>query len=188
MQMAFYFDQARCLGCYTCRVACKDWHDVEAGPAVWRQITAKEWGTYPKVYLSYVSLSCNHCESPACAEACPVDAITKRDKDGVMVVDREECLGGDDCGRDCLEACPYNVPQFGEEENPKMQMCTFCADRLAEDKMPICVESCPMRALDAGPIDALKEKYGSVQTIDGFIFSPKTKPSIVFKPRYTEKS
>ena len=184
MQMGFYFDQARCLGCYTCRVACKDWHNVGAGPAVWRRITSKEWGTYPKVYLSYVSLSCNHCREPACAEACPVEAITKREADGVMAVDREECLGGDDCGRDCLEACPYDVPQFGEEENPKMQMCTFCQDRPDENKQPACVEACPMRALDCGSLEDLREQYGDVKAARGFQYSAETKPSILFKPRY----
>ena len=24
-QVGFYFDQTRCIGCYTCAVACKDW-------------------------------------------------------------------------------------------------------------------------------------------------------------------
>jgi anaerobic dimethyl sulfoxide reductase subunit B (iron-sulfur subunit) len=38
MQLAFYFDQTRCTGCYTCAVACKDWHDVPAGPASWMRV------------------------------------------------------------------------------------------------------------------------------------------------------
>jgi anaerobic dimethyl sulfoxide reductase subunit B (iron-sulfur subunit) len=38
MQLAFYFDQTRCTGCYTCVVACKDWHDIPAGPASWMLI------------------------------------------------------------------------------------------------------------------------------------------------------
>ena len=36
MQLAFYFDQTRCIGCYTCTVACKNWHDIPAGPANWQ--------------------------------------------------------------------------------------------------------------------------------------------------------
>jgi len=35
MQLGFYFDQTRCVGCLTCVVACKDWHDIPAGPANW---------------------------------------------------------------------------------------------------------------------------------------------------------
>ena len=85
-QWAFYFDQSRCVGCYACSVACKDWHNIEAGPVQWRRIISREEGAYPKVSLSYLSLSCNHCEKPACANACPADAITKRKDDGIVVV------------------------------------------------------------------------------------------------------
>ncbi|WP_342666912.1 4Fe-4S dicluster domain-containing protein, partial [Salmonella enterica] len=34
--------------------------------------------------------------------------------------------------------------------------CDGCYDRVAEGKKPICVESCPLRALDFGPIDELR--------------------------------
>jgi len=183
MQMAFYFDQSRCIGCYACAVACKDWNNIAAGPAHWRRVTSLEWGTYPNVFLTYLSLSCHHCATPACEEACPVNAIGKNKKNGVMAVNRDECLGYNACGA-CKQACPYEVPQFGEEENPKMQMCTFCADRLADNKKPACVDSCPVRALDAGPIDELNKRYGSIKEVPGFTCSAKTKPSILFKPRY----
>ena len=185
MQMGFYFDQSRCTGCYTCCVACKDWNDIPAGPAHWRRVTSREWGTYPEVYLTYFSLSCSHCEKPACAVACPVSAIAKRQEDGIVVVDREACLGGDICGMTCKQACPYGVPQFGSGENPRMQICHFCLDRLNENKKPACVDSCPVRALDAGPLDELKEKYGDGKEAEGFIYSLETKPSIIVKPRYT---
>ena len=42
-----------------------------------------------------------------------------------------------------------------------------------------------MRALDAGPIEELSEKYGSKKVVEGFTYSNKTKPSIIFKPRYS---
>jgi len=183
MQMAFYFDQSRCIGCYACAVACKDWNNIAAGPAHWRRVTSLEWGTYPNVFLTYLSLSCHHCATPACEEACPVNAIGKNKKNGVMAVNRDECLGYNACGA-CKQACPYEVPQFGEEENPKMQMCTFCADRLADNKKPACVDSCPVRALDAGPIEELQAQYGNVNKVPGFRASSKTMPSIIFKPRY----
>lgn len=184
MQMAFYFDQSRCTGCYTCSIACKDWHDVSDTSVHWRRVISREWGAYPKVFLSYLSLSCNHCERPACAKACPVDAITKREEDGIVMVDRESCPGNDACEMLCKKACPYSVPQFGDEEGAKMQMCNFCLDRLVENKKPICVNACPMRALDAGSINELKEKYGDLKEAEGFTHSKKTKPSIIFKPRY----
>ena len=51
----------------------------------------------------------------------------------------------------------------------------------------ICVEACPMRALDAGPLEELKAHYGDIQEVEGFTHSKKTKPSIIFKPRYNSK-
>ena len=34
-----------------------------------------------------------------------------------------------------------------------------------------------MKALDAGPLDELKTKYGEVRTVEGFAHSEKAKPS-----------
>jgi len=182
MQMGFYFDQTRCTGCFTCVVACKDWNDVEAGPATWRRVTTLEKGRYPDLFVAFLSTSCYHCAKPACVSACPVSAISKREHDGVVVVDREACLGRDGCEM-CLQACPYDAPQFGAEENPKMQMCHFCLDRLAGGKKPVCVDACPMRAMDAGTIEELRGKYGDIREAEGFVYSEKLIPSIVFKPK-----
>ena len=182
MQFGFYFDQTRCIGCHTCVVACKDWHDVEAGPASWMRMTTIERGKFPDVFVAFLSNVCYHCADPACISACPVGAISKREVDGIVVVDREGCLGKDDCGL-CKGACPYGVPQFGAEENAKMQMCNLCLDRLAEGKKPVCGAACLTRALDAGPIDELATKYGDVKEAIGFIYSAEISPSIVFKPK-----
>jgi anaerobic dimethyl sulfoxide reductase subunit B (iron-sulfur subunit) len=154
----------------------------------WRRVIPRERGTYPDVFLSYLSLSCNHCALPACAGACPANAISKRAEDGIVVVKRDVCLGNVTCTALCKKACPYGVPQFGEEEGAKMQMCTFCIDRLAESKKPVCVEACPMRALDAGPLDELEKQYGAIREAKGFVYSKKTCPSIIFKPRYMREN
>ena len=182
MQLAFFIDQSRCTGCHTCTVACKDWHDIPAGPVHWRRVIRIEKGKHPNLFVAFHTLSCLHCAEPACIAACPVGAIYKRKEDGIVLVDREKCLGKDACGL-CLEACPYDVPQFGEEENARMQKCDFCVDRWAEDKKPVCVESCPMRALDAGPLDELQNKYGTLQEVESFYYDPQNKPSVVFKAR-----
>lgn len=181
MQMGFYFDQTRCTGCFACVVACKDWHDVPAGPASWRRVMTIEKGEYPDLFVAFLSTACYHCVEPGCISACPADAISKRELDGV-VVDREACLGKDNCSL-CLEECPYDAPQFGVEENAKMQKCDFCLDRLAQNKKPACVDACPMRALDAGPIEELRVKYGDTREAEGFVYSENLIPSTVFKPK-----
>jgi len=182
MQMGFYFDQTRCTGCYTCVVACKDWHDIPPGPASWRRVVSIEKGKFPNPSVAFLSMACCHCARPLCVSACPVGAISKREQDGVVAVDGELCLGKNSCEL-CREACPYDIPQFGAEESAKMQMCNLCLDRLAEGKNPICVDACPMRALDAGPMNRLTAKYGDIKEATGFVFSAETEPSIVFKPK-----
>ncbi len=181
--MGFYFDQTRCVGCFTCCVACKDWHDIPAGPANWMRLTYVEKGEYPKPFVAYVAITCYHCEHPACADACPAGAIFKRQGDGIVVVNEDGCLGETLCGGLCRQACPYEAPQFGDEPDPRMQKCDFCLDRWKEGKRPICVDACPMRALDAGPMDELRARYGAGKEGTGFIWSQKTRPSVVVRPR-----
>ena len=180
-QMGFYFDQTRCTGCYTCSVACKDWYDVDAGPENWMRIIPVEKGKFPNLSLSYLALACNHCADPPCIKACPVNAITKREKDGIVIVDQDLCLGKSECGAKCLKVCPWDAPQFSSKENAKMRKCNLCLERIENGKQTICVESCPMYALDVGPLDELQQKYGKNVEAEGFQYNEKFGPSIIFK-------
>jgi anaerobic dimethyl sulfoxide reductase subunit B (iron-sulfur subunit) len=166
-------------------VACKDWHDIPAGQVNWRWIARVEQGKFPHVFVAFNSLSCLHCAEPDCLAACPVDAIHKRPDNGIVLVSQEACIGKQDCGL-CFEACPYDAPQFDESPDAKMEKCHFCIERWAAGKKPICVEACPMRALDAGPIYELEAKYGTRQEVEGFACDPATKPSVIFKARAPE--
>ena len=183
MQMAFYFDQARCIGCLACVIACKQWHQVPPGPVKWRRVITIESGTYPETKAHFLSAACYHCAFPACAAVCPGEAITKRKEDGVVVVNQDNCLGKK-C-RLCLDACPYGAPQFGDDEKAVMQKCDFCADRLAEGKKPICVAACITGALDAGPIERLERKYGGGHEAIGFVNHEDLKPSVLYKTKLT---
>jgi len=182
-QMGFYFDQTRCTGCYTCTVACKDWHDLSAGPVNWMRVHTIEKGKFPDLFVAYLALSCCHCENTPCAMVCPAGAIIKRESDGIVVVDREKCLGNLDCGKACFKACPWGAPQFGQEENAKMQKCDLCLERLEQGQKPICVEACPMYALDVGPLPELRAKYGDCVEAEGFRYPERFKPSVTFKPK-----
>lgn len=183
MQLGFYFDQTRCVGCFTCCVACKDWHDIPAGPANWMRLTYLEKGEYPHPFVAYVGIPCYQCERPACVDACPAGAISKREKDGIVVVNADECLGQSLCGGLCRQACPYEAPQFEADENPKMQKCDLCLERWEEGKRPVCVAACPVRALDAGPMEELRARYGLERQCPGLAWSEKTGPSVVVRPK-----
>ncbi len=182
MQMGFHFDQSRCLGCYACIVACEDWHDVKEG-ANWVRVTAIERGKFPDLSLSYLFITCLHCSEPLCIKACPVNAIIKREEDGIVIVDRRVCFGSEKCSFACQKVCPYKVPELGPEPNAKMQKCDLCLDRWAEGKKPVCVNSCPMRALDVGSLDKLRAKYGDTREAEGFVYSKRVMPSIIFKQK-----
>lgn len=185
MQLGFLFDQTRCTGCYTCVIACKDWHDIPAGSVNYRSVITLEKGEFPKVFVTFLTTSCYHCEKPACIDACPELAITKREADGIVEVNQDKCIGKDKCNL-CQQSCPYDAPQFMNELNSKMEKCNFCLDRLEENKEPICVASCPMRALNSGPLDELKEKYYAVQEAEGFNYNYNLRPSVIFKPKKNE--
>ena len=51
-----------------------------------------------------------------------------------------------------------------------------------EGKTPVCVSACPLRALDSGPIDELKRKYGDVRQIYPMVDPSMTEPNFVIKP------
>lgn len=184
--MGFYIDQSRCIGCGTCIVACKDWYDISAGPVSWRWINIIEKGKYPKLFVAFLSLSCLHCAEPSCIPACPVNAIFKRKEDGIVIVNQEACLGNMSCPTFCKDACPYGAPQFSAETGAKVQFCHLCINRWHERKKPICVEACPLRALDAGPLDELQIKYGYKKAVEGFVYVEDNRPSVVFKAREPE--
>jgi anaerobic dimethyl sulfoxide reductase subunit B (iron-sulfur subunit) len=147
------------------------------------RICAIEEGRFPDLFVAYLASPCYHCESPACVTVCPAKAITKREVDGIVVVDSEKCLGNENCPTACLNACPWDAPQFGPEENAKMQKCDFCVERLENGQQPICVASCPMYALDVGPLTEFRAKYGAFSEAAGFRYSEKLGPSAAFKPK-----
>jgi anaerobic dimethyl sulfoxide reductase subunit B (iron-sulfur subunit) len=181
MQIGFYFDQTRCIGCLACVVACKQWNRIPPGLVKWRKVITTERGKYPDVSVSFLSSGCYHCENPACLKVCPSQAIRKRETNGVVVVDKKLCLGGMKCRFACQKACPYDAPQFGFEENPRMQKCNFCEERQIENKKPICVEACITGALDADSMEQLKSKYDPINEAKGFVYSQRLKPAICFK-------
>ncbi len=178
-QYGFYFDQSRCYGCQACSVACKDWNNIAPGPEKWMAVYEWEKGTFPNMRLHELAFPCGHCEKPACALACPNGAIFKEDKYGAVLVDEQKCKGA----RKCLDACPYGTPRFADDEpGTKMTKCTMCIDRLEAGNIPICVASCPMRALDFGPMDELIKKYGDCRQLEDMPDPATTVPSWVATP------
>ncbi len=182
-QFGFYFDQARCIGCHTCAVACKDWNNVDAGSVNWMRVNEILKGKFPNLKMVYLSIACNHCSNPPCIKVCPANAIIKRESDGIVLVNQDACIGYEVCGAKCLKACPWDAPQFANLKKAKMEKCNLCYDRLEKGQQPICVEACPMYAIDVGPIEKLKEKYKYSNEAEGFLYNNRVDPSIIFKSK-----
>lgn len=73
------------------------------------------------------------------------------------------------------------APQYNAEKG-HMTKCDGCYSRVAEGKQPICVESCPLRALEFGPIEELRQKHGTLAAVAPLPRAHFTKPNIVIKP------
>ncbi len=149
-QLSFVFDEDRCVQCHACEGACKSWRQTPAG-VKWRWVRNLWTGRYPDVSGSTATIACQHCADPACLAACPVGAITKDEATGVVRVDAGACIG---C-RACLRACPFGVPQFGEDG--VMQKCDLCGAQSAADRPP-CVRTCPTGALELVWRDAAQKR------------------------------
>ncbi len=123
MQKGFYFDQARCTGCFACSIACKDLHNTPAGPANWMQVQYREAGNIPDLFVSHQATPCYHCANPVCSFVCPNDAITKREQDGVVVVDRDKCRGAEPCGIIDVASTGGGDYTYGESTAPCQAAC-----------------------------------------------------------------
>lgn len=181
MQLGFYFDQSKCVGCCCCVIACICEYSLAFPDVIWRRVSWLD----PRESFTFLSISCMHCAEPLCVEACPVGAITKREENGIVVVDQDSCLGKDACS-ECKDACPYDALQFGPESNAAASKCDLCLDRVKDGKRPVCVDACCFEALDYGPLDRLRAKYGDLREAPGFEYSEEARPSFVIKGKPVE--
>lgn len=184
-QLGFYINQSLCTGCKACSVACKDKNNSDVG-INFRRVYNPEEGSYlgqpnggfvTNVKSYYFSISCNHCSEPKCLSICPTGAISKRKKDGVVIIDQDICAGT----QLCIKACPYGSPQYNKKVF-KSNKCNFCIDLQEQGEDPVCVATCPMRAIEFGPIDELRKKYGNISQIKGMPSPESTDPNIVITP------
>ncbi|MFH1651540.1 MAG: 4Fe-4S dicluster domain-containing protein [Chloroflexota bacterium] len=167
----FVCDNEKCIGCGRCVVACKLENKVP-WPAEFNRTwveryvikdsgeilvdspeggrdgfkdgeidTAGVWKSF------FVPKLCNQCDNPPCVTVCPVGA-THKTPDGVVLIDRDHCIG---C-RYCIQACPYGA-RFFLPDLKVVDKCTWCYHRISRGLIPACVEVCPAGARTFGDLN-----------------------------------
>ena len=147
MAYGMLIDLKKCVGCHACAVACKEAHGTP--PGITRSHVKREFeGEYPDATMHIVPMLCMHCENPPCVEACPTEGATYKREDGIVVVDKEKCIG---C-KYCMMACPYGVRSWSPSENV-VEKCTLCGQLTAAGEQPKCVAACCGSARFYGDLD-----------------------------------
>ena len=185
-------------GCDWCRRACHLAHNVPRIPDkdhevkwIWNEPCANVFPFQQSEYTARtftgtLPVLCNHCANPACVRVCPTGATWKRE-DGVVMMDYHRCIG---C-RYCMAACPYGSRSFNfVDPRPYLgkvnldfptrtagvvEKCNFCEERLADGRLPACVEACPARAIVFGD---LNDEHSPVREVLARRYAVQRRPEL----------
>jgi Fe-S-cluster-containing dehydrogenase component len=158
-------DVDECIGCGNCVRACKEENGVPREPFYFRtwveryhvpegnmehpQVDSPNGGYdgFKEKYRPgdgaksfFVPKLCNQCAHSPCVQVCPVGA-TFESPDGVVLVDKEYCLG---C-RYCVQACPYGC-RYIDPASGTVDKCNLCYHRITKGLTTACCEACPTAA------------------------------------------
>jgi tetrathionate reductase subunit B len=195
-----------CIGCGRCVEACKVENDVLREPFFFRTWVERYvigpdgeatvdspgggiGGFKPResgqeaVRTFFVPKLCNQCDNPPCVQVCPVGA-TYKTEDGVILVDRDYCIG---C-RYCIQACPYGA-RYLDPRTKTADKCTFCYHRITKGLLPACVEVCPTQARVFGELTVVSSplrrlmRMSHLQVLKPYL---NTDPKVVYTGLDTE--
>lgn len=201
-------DLSKCVGCGACVAACREVNghkfpeptrpfpkmypatvkveDWSARRQVTDRLTPYNWlyiqtarGQFQgQPFEIHIPRRCMHCQNPPCANLCPWGAAA-REKNGIVRIDDQICLGG----AKCKTVCPWEIPMrqtgvglylkllptYGG--NGVMYKCDRCRDRVAQGLKPACVDACPYEVQDIGPRSEIVAKaHALARNMGGYIY------------------
>ncbi len=181
VSFGYALNLSKCIGCRKCVTACVKENNLSRRPQIqYIRVLRLPKGSMdleksehyyeadlvPEPNYYYMPVQCQQCRKAPCVKVCPIKA-TWHEKDGLVVIDYNWCIG---C-KYCMSACPYfgrrfnrgvtqipkdeintNVHYLGNRPRPRnvVEKCTFCIQRSREGKYPACVEACPVGARKFG--------------------------------------
>lgn len=166
------YDSTLCVGCQACMTACKQANkmplETEDSYRRWdnpQDLSSKTLNIIKRYQdgseavkdqeqdgYAFIKRQCMHCLDPSCVSACPVSALRKDTKNGIVSYNKDACIG---C-RYCQIACPFNIPKFQwESTTPEIVKCQLCNHLIKEGKYAACCSACPTGASLYGPMEDL---------------------------------
>ncbi|WLI75787.1 hydrogenase 2 operon protein HybA [Kosakonia sp. H02] len=176
--LGMLYDSTLCVGCQACVTRCQDINTPQRNPQgeqtwsnndklspytnniiqVWHSGNGQNKDQLQDGY-AYIKKQCMHCVDANCVSVCPVQALKKDGKTGIVHYDASVCTG---C-RYCMVACPFDVPKY-DYNNPfgALHKCELCnqkgVERLDNGELPGCVEVCPAGAVIFGTREELLDE------------------------------
>ena len=177
-------DLERCTGCLACTIACKVENNLDKGSGIRVDTVGgvhpdTPKGKYPNLSMYYLPVPCMHCDDPSCIDACPEEAIYKR-QDGIVLVDEEKCTG---CQL-CIPACPYDALTYDDHRDVVVK-CTLCRHRIDEGLEPFCMVWCTAGAIFLGDLNDPESKVSKlISQRSAYTLKPEagTSPAVYYCP------
>ena len=137
-------DPVKCTGCRLCEYACSE---TKTGAFDTNLSLIRVVRIEP---VTMTAVSCRLCEDAPCIIACPRDALSRSDENGIILIDEDKCDG---CGW-CIEACDFGVIVLNSETR-NVEICNLCEE---QEDGPRCVQFCPKEALLLATPEQLRQK------------------------------
>jgi len=180
-------DVAQCSNCNACTMACHDEYYGNEFPGYaaemqrlghrWIDIRQRERGRVPVVEVSYLPVTCNHCDDAPCMKAARDGAVQKR-ADGIVIIVPEKAKGQ----KQLVEACPYGAVWWNEEKQLP-QAWPFDAHLLDSGwTQTLGAQVCPTRAMRSLHVeDGEMERLAREEGLEVLHPEYGTKPRVYYR-------